>query len=74
MLAIWSTGHVQVFKLAAFIPLITAVGNSEGGGGVEGEVQGIQRVSEVPAAACTVCVMTGLLSETAINYQISWPG
>lgn len=39
MLAIWSAGRVQVFKLAALIPLITAVPN---GGGVvrcTGEVE-----------------------------------
>lgn len=48
MLAIWSSGHVQVFKLAALIPLITAVPNGrEGGGGVRctGEVE-----SDVPSS------------------------
>lgn len=30
MLAIWSAGRVQVFKLAALIPLITAVPNGGG--------------------------------------------
>jgi len=34
MLAIWSSGHVQVFKLAALIPLITAVPNGGVGGGL----------------------------------------
>lgn len=36
MLAIWSAGRVQVFKLAALIPLITAVPNGEGGRSLHG--------------------------------------
>lgn len=71
MLAIWSTGHVQVFKLAALIPLITAVGN---GRGVGGDVRGIQHVAKVEAAACVHNDWPALWDSHKLPDKLAWPG